>query len=80
MKKLIVVLFMSMFLVACGMGNNDETPNNNNTPNDTPMDERQEQNDGGLPGDTDENLNREQIDEDILPNEEDILPDDNNNN
>lgn len=75
LRKLFVVMFASVLFVGCGTGTNDE---NDQTPNDTPMDDNEEINEE-LPGDTDNNLNREQIDEDMLPEEENITPDGNNN-
>lgn len=77
LRKLFVVMFASVLFVGCGTGTNDE---NDQTPNDTPMDDNlNEEINEELPGDTDNNLNREQIDEDMLPEEENITPDRNNN-
>lgn len=77
LKKLFVVIIASTFIVACGPATEEKIQDENQTPTNEDMN----QNDGnsGNPGDMDDNLNREQMDEDLIPNEEDLPLNGNNN-
>jgi len=75
LKKLFAVVLVATFIAACGPATEEQTPDQE----EAPMNENMEQNGNNgdiTPGETDENLNREQIEDDM----DDMLPDDNNNN
>lgn len=78
-KKLFVAMIACTLFVGCGTGTDE---NNEQSPNDAPTNENMNENEinDGTPGGTDDNLNREQIDGDIMPNDDDIMPDENNDN